>query len=500
MLKADQKRFEDLASSDGSVSLKAAQQLQRLEYRHLYDHPVDKFRFSADQITALVRNWHGTSDRLLRLWIAQALALTESETPDAVAVLAGSLWLDGEYMPAVAHFMRRFQEALPGGNELIKSLHRHPNYEVRWRSAMGLSDMIIGGKFDYAVDMPILHRLMLDTSPIVRMEAVLAAKHVTELGVADYEILLDVVNIDSGAARAYAKELLVQLEETVPGCSPSAFAARLPILRTDGVYYARLAELDASGMWITSACLRFFTDGTVHYFGTNESPVHFHTRLPGSTPTASRGAVKKDGAQLSFTVSGPNGTVDYKGHIDGDELHLQSQHREAAWHADGVYAWIYIDWDAPPKEPAARPQKRTGKKKELPFVPLNPKSVTIHDVKKWYVQMLARIPRMLVDIHGDLEKIARGWEIKGEIREAAAHALGDPALKREFLARLPMPSLESLQAMGPTAALAALSSVTKADLRAFPGTLADFIGLEHWDGRDTWVMTESGWVLKAESA
>ena len=104
---------------------------------------------------------------------------------------------------------------------------------------------------------------------------------------------------------------------------------------------------------------------------------------------------------------------------------------------------------------------------------------------------------MLDGTQDDTEKVTQGLKIKTEIRDVAARAMYDPALKKEFFAKLPLPSLEELQAQEPAAALKLLLAVTQAEKRAFPGTIGESIGLQLWDGKQHWVMTEEGWAPQA---
>jgi hypothetical protein len=62
---------------------------------------------------------------------------------------------------------------------------------------------------------------------------------------------------------------------------------------------------------------------------------------------------------------------------------------------------------------------------------------------------------------------------------------------------MPLPSLEEWQALHGDNALQELFKFSQAEMCAFPGTVAgnsdNLIGLECWDGKETWVMTEQGW-------
>lgn len=498
MLKADIKHFENLASADESVRVAAAVHLQQLKFRHFDDHPVDTFRFSNDQVSSLVSAWGATSNDLLKVWIAQALALTETDTPEALKVLVDTVHFDGPYMPEVALGLTRCRAHIADGNEIVKSLHRHPNPNVRWRCALTMRSMVFYKEIDYASDMPILRILMLDSDSRVRHEAVMAAMDLPELSPIDYEVLLDVVNLYGGSARHYAKLLITRLEGSVPGCTPSAFAAREPVLRTDGIYRTARTELDADGVWVSSGCLRFFPDSTVYYFGTNIAPVHLSKQLPGLAPSTSQGVVAKTGGNISFFVTGRPCTADYDGHIDGDELHLTCTHRETGRSTSEKYGFVHVDWSATPATEASIPSRKSGAKKKAPqvFIPVPPQSMRAADAAKWYVQMLARLPGMLEPAREDTERVALGWSIKSEMRDVAARAMYDPALKKEFLAKMPLPSLEELRGQEPSTALKLLLTVTQSEVRAFPGTIGEMIGLQYWDGKHHWVMTEEGWAPK----
>ena len=169
MLKADVKRFENLASADEPARVAAAVQLQQLEFRHFDDHPAGKFRFSDDEVRSLLSNWHSTSSELVKIWIAQALALTETSTPEVqriTDVLADTLRFDGHYMPEVAEFLSRYLPHMKEGNAVIKSLYRHPNPDVRWRCVLALRSMAFQNELDYASDMPIV-RALIDRKSVV---------------------------------------------------------------------------------------------------------------------------------------------------------------------------------------------------------------------------------------------------------------------------------------------------------------------------------------------
>ncbi|MES2948715.1 MAG: hypothetical protein V4858_09250 [Pseudomonadota bacterium] len=498
MLKSDIKHFENLASTDESTRVAAAVHLQQLKFRHFDDHPVGTFRFSSDQLSSLLSAWDTTPNDLLKAWLAQALALTNTYTPEARKVLVDALHLDGPYMPEVAAGVIGCRAHITDSNEIVKSLHRHINPMVRWHCAKAMRSMVFHQEFDYASDMPILRTLMLDPESSVRHEAVMAAMDIPELTAVDYEVLLDVVNLYGGSARHYASLLITKLEGSVPGCTRSAFAAREPMLRTDGIYITERAELDADGVWVSSGCLRFFPDSTVNYFGTNIAPVHLSKRLPGLAPSTSAGVVTRTGVNISFSVTGRPCAADYAGHIDGHELHLTCTHRDTGRSSSEKYRFIYADWNATPAIETSIPPHKSGAKKKAPqsFIPAPPQSMRASDAAKWYVQMLARLPGMLESARNDSERVTLGWSVKSEMRDAAVRAMYDPTLKKEFFAKIPLPSLEELRAQEPSTALKLLVTVTQSEVRAFPGTIGEMIGLQYWDGKHHWVMTEEGWAPK----
>lgn len=498
MLKADIKQFENLASADESVRVSAAVHLQQLNSWHFDDHPVGTFRFSNDQVSSLISAWDATSNDLVKIWIAQALVLTSIYAPEARKVLVDALHFDGFFMPEVAARVIGLRAHITDGNEIVKSLHRHTNTEVRYRCAAAIRSMVFDGEIEYATDMPIIRTLMLDSDSSTRREALMAAMNVPGLSLIDYETLLDVVNLYGGATRNDAKELMKQLEESVPGCNPLAFAPREPVLRTDGIYITERAELDADGVWVSSGCLRFFHDSTVCYFGTNIAPVHMSKKLPRLAPNTSQGVMAKTGKNITFAVTGMPCNAAYNGHIEGDELHLTCTNRETGRSNSEKYRFIYVDWSATPAVETPIPPTKSGAKKKAAqsFIPAPPRSMLAADAAKWYFQMLARLPAMLQPDRDDAERVALGWSIKSEMRDVAAQAMYDPALKKEFFAKLPLPSLEELRGLDSDTALKLLFTATQSEVRAFPGTLGEMIGLQYWDGKHHWVMTEEGWAPK----
>jgi hypothetical protein len=516
MLKTDVSLFNDLTSADDALRLAAATKLEQRPAEHFKDHPVRQFMYEPAQIQSLLEAWKSTRGDLVKAWIAQALALTETETGfppgrwggEVLSLMADSLKrkLNGPYMGRVAQHVYRYSERIPNGNDFLRGLCDHSNHEVRWRCAMALGSFVVVKKL-VAGDLALVRRLMLDTNATVRNEAVLAAKRIAEeipgfLGPEDYEVLLDVENIDSGAARTYARELMVKLEASVPGCRREAFAPRVPVLRTESecLYGANRGELDAVGRWMNRVYLRFFPDGTVHVFGTDEHPVDFLKRLPEGQEYIARGTFAKDGARLSFSCAGYEGHWSCEGHIDADQLHLRGVHAESGRRVENVprlfnaYCLLYLNeayrnWEVMPVPQAVKPMAKKG---GLPFIPLRPQSMTFAGAEGWYRQMVMRLPLLLATTPED-SRLMAAWETRRRLRDTAARALGDQGLKKEFLTVMPLPSLEEWKTRYGDNALRELCKLSQEDIDRY-------IGPQCWDGNETWwVMTEQGWRRRGES-
>ncbi|MFZ6755626.1 hypothetical protein ACO0K9_00270 [Undibacterium sp. Ji50W] len=497
MKKVDIKLFEELASLDDVTRLAAAVQLQRLEHGYFDQFNTKRFRFKAEQIQCLVLAWHTSSNALVRLWVAQLLAITKTDTDEVLALLREAVHLDGKYIPTVAEFLRNRLQRIPDGLKLFRSLSQHPSDGVRLSCAMVLGLMIHDGTFDYEIDLPILRTLMLDTYSYTRTQAVSAARYIN-LGPADFEVLLDVVNIDSGAARDYARELMSKLENILSNCKASAFAPRVPLLRIDGVYRTEKAELDPAGAWVSSGCLRFFDDATVQYFGTNIAPVDFRYGLADIWRCNAKGVTNQAGGKIAFSLEGGVDIIDCEGYIDGDRLQLVCSRRSSGMQWEEGYRWAHVDWCARASEVNLEAIETNGRTQNetLPFIPQRPRSMRISDSVKWYIQYLARLPSMIEQEQDEAKRVALAWRIKRQLRDVAADALYSTALKKEFYAKLPLPTLNELRSKTPAEAIKQLLTVTQVERRAFPGTVGEFIGLQYFDGRHVWEMTEEGWALK----
>lgn len=499
MLKADAALFTDLASADEAVQLAAATKLEGRRPWYFNDQHPETFSYTTEQVGALIGNWEAARHDSVKAWIAQALALSHGMHTAALPLQAASLHLDGPYMSRVANTVYRWREYLPGSDAILRALHDHPDKGIREYCARAL-EAFARGKQLIDGDLALARRLMLDESASVRQRAVQALACMPELGLVEYEALLDVENIDSGNARFLARELMAKLETTVPGCNKAAFKPREPLLHSDGLYQTERHELDATGRWISTACLHFLPDGTVRFFGTDEAPALFQKAvLPGPGRTVAQGTVSRQGKKhITLFCESAEGRWDFEGYIDGSTLHLQSTHRESGRSLQEAYMyWGTMPKSTAPVSPSTRKPKAA--KPPPPFIPLRPRSLIIADASKWYLQIIARLPKMLEDTPEGPQRLARAWDIKHQLRAAAVRSFFDPTLKNEFYAKMPLPALETLQTLDLEEALKQLLTVTLAEVRAFPGTLGEMIGARTWDGKNTWEMTEQGWVLIAKN-
>lgn len=138
------------------------------------------------------------------------------------------------------------------------------------------------------------------------------------------------------------------------------------------------------------------------------------------------------------------------------------------------------------------------------------------DAAVWYRCTVPQIASILNQRPDGVSEFDYAWEVKSRLRLMGALGLYDQELVEEFLATFPLPSkalllgapdLDALMNLPDGEytmpvpvpeheALAQLLTISEAERRAFPGTVGEAIGLELWDGKQRWVMTEEGWALK----
>ena len=127
-------------------------------------------------------------------------------------------------------------------------------------------------------------------------------------------------------------------------------------------------------------------------------------------------------------------------------------------------------------------------------IPL-PNSLRSADAATWYrasVPLIANVLDRRPDYQAPFEF---AWNLKSRLRLAAALSLWDQTLVEEFFAAFPLLSMDEMAARDP--ALELLLTISEAERRAFPGTVGEAIGLELWDGKQNWIMTEKGWAPKS---
>ncbi|WP_124540088.1 hypothetical protein [Piscinibacter terrae] len=152
----------------------------------------------------------------------------------------------------------------------------------------------------------------------------------------------------------------------------------------------------------------------------------------------------------------------------------------------------------------------------FPFPVPRMNSMTAAEAAKWYRVTVPQIAAVLEGRPHYETAFDHAWDLKSRLRLVAALALYDQELVGEFLAAFPLPlkavllgqpdmdalmNLPDGEYVMPVPvpedeALARLLVISPTESRAFPGTVGEAIGLELWDGRQSWVMTEEGWAPK----
>jgi hypothetical protein len=252
---------------------------------------------------------------------------------------------------------------------------------------------------------------------------------------------------------------------------------------------------------MSSRCLRFFPDGTVHAFGTDEAPVDFWLTMAHRAYTVQPGTVHKDGAALSFTIATAAGPVDHAGRIDGCAIRLTRLDHSTGQSVEDVYDYAFVDWDEPAAPEAAPPAKPPGKALvAVPFERLRPASMIIIEAAQWYWQMAARIPIFLDGLDSDERRFNRAWFLKDEMRKSAAKALFVSSLRRQLFETFPLPDAdELLRAAGSdsanpyTAALQALEASTVDERQMYRGPYPEAIGTVYIGAKGRFALTEQGW-------
>ncbi|MEH3085122.1 MAG: hypothetical protein PGN26_00970 [Xylophilus ampelinus] len=506
MLKSDARRIADLGSASEDARRAAAAALSAHPRGHFDAHPIDKLVLEPAALEALQAAWRATGDPAVRAWIAQVLVLSGCTAPAAFGIVRDAMDLACEHQHRLLHYVLVRTTLLPDVRALLRRYHRHRSSDMRLCCASRLASMALSGELDRADDGELLRALALDADGSVRTYAALALQRIADqLQPVDFELLLDVENIDAGAARTYARQAMAKIAARLPVCTAAAFAPRLPLLRTDGVYRAGCEGADAAGRPLSSACLRFTADGAVRWHATGIAPVDFQQLLPAEWQRSPQGRYTLDRGLLRFALRHDDGSVTrHEGTVDGDAFRLVTIGADGTAAPPVRYAWRALDWDAPSPPPAAasmvapRRAARRGAARLLPFEVPRPRSLSLSQARAWYLEMVGRLPEFLADAPAPPQRLARAWELKHAAREVAADAAIDRKLKDAFLARFPLPALEELQAAHDAdAALAALLTIAPRDVAAYPATVGVAVGTRVAYGRQRFVVTDRGWEPEA---
>lgn len=501
MRKADAELVEQLISSDEAERVVAAARLDELEDEHFYHHRMISLGSSHPWIAALVAAWHASTSPRVRLWSAQLLALMGAATPEAAAVVASAAADEGDYAEDVVRHICTYRRWVPELDDILRTIHHHPSAGVRSRLALHLAGY---SELCQPERRPMIHELMRDPSTLPRGHAVRALGHMPTFDADDVMALLDVIAMDADA-RAHAASLLAKIA-TLPGCDPAGFPKPKPALRFDGVYAATFGDLDAEGRWSEWECLRFYADGRVEAtqpasLGPGMSLLRDRPLSPVAWGVAT---VTDDG--MIFSLEGRRGVTAYTGVIDGHVLVLARTDGVTGKTVEVRYAHVHIVWDRKPTPERQARLERNDKreatrlaglaKKGIPFPVPPPKSMLSASASRWYKQMTARLPSLVAGEATARDRIHAAWEVKRMMRDAAAAALLDPAIKPRFLATMDLPELDTLLALDEERAMTQLLAFTKTQQRAFPRTSSEETDIVYWDGVRVWVMAESGWVLR----
>ncbi len=106
-------------------------------------------------------------------------------------------------------------------------------------------------------------------------------------------------------------------------------------LRFDGLYQS--VQLDNSWMY-----LRFYADGTVLSVGSTGDYEKVAQWFNKSLENRFEGQYQVRGSMLEFSVTGKEGTVDYAGTIDGEELVLNVNSHINGYQATNIYHFVEI--------------------------------------------------------------------------------------------------------------------------------------------------------------
>ena len=125
-------------------------------------------------------------------------------------------------------------------------------------------------------------------------------------------------------------------------------------LRYDGLYCGTEKESDKGvAYW---SYLRFYPDGIVIEATTEGTPEEIRAWFSREHPSVSLGKVAIRGSHVSFSAVSVDGTVDYSGEIEGDQLKLDSYSHINQYRQKDVY--VFIKWNTEQDVPPDRLRSR----------------------------------------------------------------------------------------------------------------------------------------------
>jgi hypothetical protein len=126
-------------------------------------------------------------------------------------------------------------------------------------------------------------------------------------------------------------------------------------LRYDGIYQSGRRESNGTAYW---SYLRFYPDGTVLTVHSTGRPDQLKKWFSKDHTGVSRGTVKRDGNSITFSAVSQEGTVDYSGDIEGDQLHLDRHSHINDFKGSDRYA--FVGWGEKPDTAPAPDLSGTG--------------------------------------------------------------------------------------------------------------------------------------------
>ena len=128
--------------------------------------------------------------------------------------------------------------------------------------------------------------------------------------------------------------------------------------------------------------------------------------------------------------------------------------------------------------------------------------MTVAEASTWIRESIPLISDLVNPDLEPFDQLQEAWDIKSRLRLLAGVALYDQELVSEFFMAFPLPRIDELLMMfrdaadeePAQAALRFLLNVSESEVRAFPGTVGESIGMtiRNVNGKD-YIMTKDGW-------